>query len=121
MKGNHRRRRQITAPHLNDMRGETHRESARAISSLAKMARRLIGLGASILPFWFAWLQFKNFPIVATLQTVQPYVVMQILLIVYYFCWVLGTKFDVTTQESIYLTRYEFPFSWCSTSFSGSR
>jgi hypothetical protein len=92
------------------MRGEAHRESTRAISALAKHARRLIGLGAWILPFWFAWLQFKNVPIVATLQTVQPYVIMQILLIVYYSCWVFGTKFDVTTQESIYLTQYEFPW-----------
>lgn len=105
-----RARHPVTAPELSEMRGQAHRESAQAISTLAKMARRLIGFGAWVLPFWFAWLQFKDFPMASSFKNVQPYLVMQILLVGYFFCWVFGTKFDVTTQESIYLTQYEFPW-----------
>lgn len=92
-------------------RRRIHRGPADAISLLMKMVRLLIAVAAWILPLWFAWLQVKNYPILVTIKTIQPYVILQVLLIVYYFCWVAGTRFDVTTQESIYLADYSFPWT----------
>lgn len=92
-------------------RKRAHRGAADAISFLMKMVRWLISFGAWILPLWFAWLQVKNYPILVTIKSIQPYIILQLLLIVYYFCWVAGARFDVTTQESIYLAEYRFPWA----------
>jgi hypothetical protein len=82
----------------------------RRASSIATIARRIIEVGGAILVAIFAWLQLKNIPFVEPIRNAEPRYILQFELAFYYLCWYCGTKFDVTTQESIYVTRGPYPW-----------
>ncbi len=74
------------------------------IDELAFRARLSIKIVGGILALIFTWLQFKEYPLAPFVESTQPELLRKLTLAVYYFCWVFGTSFDVSTQQAVYVS-----------------
>jgi hypothetical protein len=83
--------------------GNSDLVSIRDIDKLAKTSRRFISVIGGGLALVFGWLTFRDLPIAAAIASTQPEYVRQFVLVAYYFSWVFGTSFDVSTQQAVYI------------------
>jgi hypothetical protein len=74
------------------------------IDDLAFRARLSIKIVGGVLALIFTWLQFKEYELVPFVASTQPVFLRKLTLAIYYFCWVFGTSFDVSTQQAVYVT-----------------
>ena len=78
-------------------------ESRDNIDRVAAEGLSYISIAAAILGFFFTWLQFRDIPIAELVQKTNGQYVQRVLLVIYYFCWIAGTTFDIHMQKSVYL------------------
>jgi len=74
---------------------------------LARTVRAIIAFGFIILPFFFTWLKLSHLSIAEILQAISNASAIDYIwkgaLIIYFFSWVWGCKFDVNLQEVVYI------------------
>lgn len=75
----------------------------RAIDVLADNALRFIAVTGGILVLFFSFLQLKDIPYGAIVEGTNPQHLREIVLALYYLCWVSGTTFDVAMQRRVYI------------------
>jgi len=81
--------------HTLDSKGE--------VDNLASRARLAIKIVSGVLALIFTWVQFKDFRVAPLLDGISPPLFLKLILAFYYFCWVSGVSFDVTTQQLVYV------------------
>lgn len=60
----------------------------------------IVGTALALL---FTWLTLQNLPYAEAIANARREYILRIALVMYYLSWVAGTKFDLTTQKSVYL------------------
>lgn len=74
------------------------------LTLFARRVRFSIGVIASGLGFFFAWLQFKDVEFQYVVNALSPDFIWKLALVLYYFGWVFGTKFDTDIQEMAFVS-----------------
>src|SRR5262249_28000853 len=85
-------------------RGDDTIDSKAKIDALAWKARLAIKLVAGILALFFTWIKFSGTSLLPVLESTEPEVLTKVIAVFYYLCWLLGTDFDVGTQQSVYIS-----------------
>jgi hypothetical protein len=83
-------------------RFEPSHSGGRELAGFARLIRRSITLIAFGLGSAFTWVQLKDLRFGSVISSVDPDTTRQILLAIYYWCWVYGAKFDVDIQEAAF-------------------
>ena len=76
----------------------THEESIRR-ATIIKRVKLMIRTVATILLFFFGWLNFKDFPYIELLDDDFADILIKISLALYYLSWVFGTSTDLKDEE----------------------
>jgi hypothetical protein len=84
------------------MTGHRHVES-REVDKVGDWARRGIWVVGTVLAAFFAFLQLSHLPYVPAIENTNPLYVRELLLALYYLCWIFGTSFDVSIQRYAYV------------------
>jgi len=74
----------------------------RGVRLLAERAQYAVGIVGTLLGLFFTWLTFRGFPYVAWIQNTDVEFLRRLALAVYYFCWVVGSTFDIRVQREVY-------------------
>ena len=76
------------------------------VITLYRNAQRAIGVIALLLPFIYAYLSFKDVPLQDILKSLSSQsaasILWKIVLAIYFFAWVFGTRTDAEDQEIVY-------------------
>lgn len=81
--------------------GESSLASTRQVDALATVVRWFIRSLAGLLVIFFTWLQIRDVEVASFIEAAAPDILMRIVLIVYYFCWVFGSTFDLNLFQSV--------------------
>jgi hypothetical protein len=74
----------------------------RGVRLLAERAQYAVGIVGTLLGLFFTWLTFRGFPYVTWLENTDVEFLRHLALAVYYFCWVVGSTFDIRVQREVY-------------------
>jgi hypothetical protein len=69
----------------------------------ARYTKTVIWIISTLLESYFTFLQVRDAQIGAFVNTVSADIIWRIALVIYYLCWVFGTKFDTDIQELAYV------------------
>jgi hypothetical protein len=81
---------------------EPSHSGGRELAGFVRLVRRCITLIAFGLGSAFTWVQLKDLRFGSVISSVDPDATRQILLAIYYWCWVYGAKFDVDIQDTAF-------------------
>lgn len=73
------------------------------VTRLAGYARLSITVIGSLLALVFTWLQIRDLPIAAVVENTRPEFIQRLTIVIYYLCWIAGSRFDVGVQEAAYV------------------
>ena len=78
------------------------------IAKLARYTRLAITIIGGVLALVFTWLQIRDIPFPVIFQSTKPEFIQRFTLVLYYLCWIAGSRFDVSIQEAVYVNDPRF-------------